>query len=501
MHHHTRDRQQAGAPWPYRDLFGWHPISSPAYDREIDTEVHYARNGEVAIAYTIAGTGPADLVYLEPISNLDLAWENPHYARFLRKLASFSRLIRIDRRGTGVSDRYSPDDLPTLEELADDLDAVLDAAGSQRTALFGYSDAGALCAMYAATHPERVTGLILHATAARGRQAADYPWQWSDEEWAEYLRALRDPATGYGTRAYAKATLPLYAPSHQSDERLLEWWERLQRHAASPSALYAQEVVFQRMDIRGMLPSIGVPTLILHRRDDAVEPVGAGRYLRDAIANAEYVELPGPDHFPWAGDQEGLLAAVQRFFDRVRMDEDETFERVLATVLFTDIVDSTAQAATLGDQRWREVCDQHDRAVRAQLARYRGREVRKMGDGFLAVFDGPARAVQCASAICESTERLGIELRAGLHTGEIQPDGDDIAGIAVAIGARVGAMAAAGEVLVSSTVKELVVGSRLAFEDRGSHPLKGVPDAWHLYALRREASPGRDGAGLVPSAR
>ena len=349
--------------------------------------------------------------------------------------------------------------------------------------------------MYGATRPERVTGLILHATAARGRQAPDYPWQWSDEEWDEYLRELRDPKSGFGTRAYAEATLPLFAPSHRSDERVLEWWERYQRHSASPSAMYAQEAVMQRMDIRGMLPSISVPTLILHRRDDAVEPAGAGRYLRDAIADAEYVELPGADHFPWAGDQESLLTEVRRFFDRVRMDDDETFERVLATVMFTDIVDSTAQAATMGDRRWREVSDQHDRLVRAHLARFRGREIRKMGDGFLAVFDGPARAVQCASLICASTERLGIELRAGLHTGEIQPDGDDIAGIAVAIGARIGAIASAGEVLVSSTVKDLVIGSRLTFADRGSHPLKGVPDAWRLYALRRDGGPLSHGAG------
>ena len=228
--------------------------------------------------------------------------------------------------------------------------------------------------------------------------------------------------------------------------------------------------------------------------------MGAGRYLHEAIPNAEYVELPGADHFPWAGDQEALLAALQRFFDRVRMDDDDTFERVLATVLFTDIVDSTAQAATLGDQGWREVSDQHDRAVRAQLARYRGREVKKMGDGFLAVFDGPARAVQCASAICEATERFGIELRAGLHTGEIQPDGDDIAGIAVAIGARIGSMAGAGEVLVSSTVRDLVVGSRLTFEDRGSHELKGVPDAWHIYGLRRDVGRGDHAAGLLTTA-
>jgi pimeloyl-ACP methyl ester carboxylesterase len=467
----------------------------------VEKVVRYARNGEVAIGYTVIGEGPADLVYLAAFSNLDLAWDNPLYARFLSELASFSRLILVDRRGTGVSDRYAPGEVPPFEELVDDLDAVLDAAGSERTALFGYSDTGALCAMFAATRPDRVSGLILHATAARGRQAPDYPWQWSDEEWKQYLDELRDPSAGYGTREYAEATLPLFAPSLGADERTVEWWERFQRHSASPSALYAQEQVFQKMDIRGMLPSIGVPTLVIHRTDDAVEPVGAGRYLGQAIPNAEYVELAGADHLPWAGDQDAMIAEVQRFFDRVRMDEGETFDRVLATVLFTDIVDSTAQAATMGDQAWREVREQHDRLTRGQLARYRGREVKTMGDGFLALFDGPARAARCASEICGSMEQLGVEIRAGLHTGEIQPDGDDISGIAVAIGARVGAIAGSGEVLVSSTVKDLVVGSGLAFEDRGTHRLKGVPDAWHLYALRRrEAAPSAD-AGDLPSQR
>ena len=450
--------------------------------------VRYARNGEVAIGYTVLGEGPADLVYLAPVNNLDLAWENPHYARFLRKLASFSRLIMVDRRGTGVSDRYSPNDLPALEELVDDLTAVLDAVGSERAALFGYSDAGALCAMFGATRPDRVSGLILHATAASGTRAADYPCQWSDDEWEEYLRELRDPRTGYGTREYAEATLPRFAPSLAGDESMVDWWERFQRHSASPSALYAQEAVFQKLDIRGMLPSIGVPTLILHRSDDAIEPVGAGRYIGEMIADAEYVELPGADHLPWAGDHEALVREIERFFARVWRDEAETFERVLATVMFTDIVDSTAQVATMGDQDWREVREHHDRLIRAQLARYRGREVKTMGDGFLAVFDGPARAARCASAICESVGRLGVQLRVGLHTGEVQPDGDDISGIAVAIGARIGALAGPGEVLVSSTVKDLVVGSGLTFEARGAHELKGVPDAWQVYALGQRRS-------------
>ena len=443
-------------------------------------EVHYARNGEAAIAYTVLGDGPADLVYMAPFNNLDIAWENPLYARLLRTLASFSRVVIIDKRGTGVSDRYSPEDLPPLEDLIDDLSAVLDAVGSRRAVLFGASDAGALCAMFAATRPERVSGLILYAASARGRQAPDYPWQWSEEEWADYLRKLR---AGWGTREYAKETLAFFNPSHAGDEHMLAWWERFLRLSASPSAQYAQETLYREMDVRTLLPAIGVPTLVLHRTSDAIEPVGAGRYLASQIAGAKYVELPGADHFPWAGDQDSLLAEVERFVGRVWRDEEEAFDRVLATVLFTDIVGSTARAAAMGDRHWRDVREQHDHVTRSQLARFRGREVKTLGDGFLAVFDGPARAVRCAQGICEAMDRCGVELRAGLHTGEVEPAGDDVSGIAVAIGARVGALAGPGEVLVSSTVKDLVVGSGLCFQDRGVHTLKGVPDDWHLYAL------------------
>jgi pimeloyl-ACP methyl ester carboxylesterase len=443
-------------------------------------EVRYARNGTVAIAYAVIGAGPHDLVYLSPYNNLDIAWENPLYERFLRKLSSFGRVVVIDRRGTGVSDRYSPDDLPALEDLVDDLAAVLDEVGSERAVLFGFSDAGALCAMFASTRPERVSGLILYATAARGTQAPDYPWQWGEEQWREYLGGVR---AGWGTRAYAEESLPFVNPSLAGDEHMLTWWERFQRLSASPSALYAQEQVFREMDIRPLLPAISVPTLVLHRAQDAIEPVGAGRYLAGEIAGAEYVELSGADHFPWAGDQRSLIAEVERFVSIIRSEEQETFDRVLATILFTDIVDSTVQAAAMGDHRWREIRQHHDHVTRAQLARFRGREIKTMGDGFLAVFDGPARAVRCARAICESMSRRGVGLRAGLHTGEVEADGDDISGIAVTIGARIGALAEAGEVLVSSTVKDLVVGSALSFEDRGVHRLKGVPDAWHLYAL------------------
>jgi pimeloyl-ACP methyl ester carboxylesterase len=443
-------------------------------------DIRYARNGGVAIGYAVVGTGPDDLVYLSPLNNLDIAWENPLYERFLRRLSSFARVVVIDRRGTGVSDRYSPDDLPPLEELVDDLVTVLDEVESERSVLFGFSDAGALCAMLASTQPERASGLILYSTAARGKRAPDYPWQWSEEEWHDYLRRVR---AGWGTREFAQESLPFNNPSLAGDDAMLAWWERFQRLSASPSALYAQEQVFREMDIRQLLPAISVPTLVLHRAQDLIEPVGAGRYLASEIAGAEYVELPGADHFPWAGDQDSLIAEVERFVGVVRSDEQDTFDRVLATILFTDIVDSTSQAAAMGDHRWREVRAQHDNVTRAQLARFRGREVQTLGDGFLAVFDGPARAVRCARAICKSMSRQGLALRAGLHTGEIEPHGDELSGIAVAIGSRVAALAGAGEVLVSSTVKDLVVGSPLAFEDRGVHELKGVPDAWHLYAL------------------
>ncbi|MDX6591959.1 MAG: hypothetical protein QOJ13_1155 [Gaiellales bacterium] len=443
-------------------------------------EVRYARNGEVAIAFATIGDGPIDLLFLAPFNNLEIVWDNPLYAQFLRRLSSFARVVIVDRRGTGLSDRYSADDLPTLEELVDDLTAVLDTLRSERAALFGSSDAGALCGMFAATRPDRVSALILYATAARGTQAPDYPWQWSEAEWQEYLAAL---ASGWGTPSYAKDTLAFFNPSLAEDEGLRAWWGKLQRLSASPSSMYAQELLFREMDIRRLLPAIGVPTLVLHRRDDQIEPVGAGRYIADVISNAQYVELEGADHFPWAGDQQALCDEVERFLTELRDEDEASLNRVLATVMFTDIVDSTAQAATMGDRGWREVREQHDRQARGQLARFRGREVKTMGDGFLAVFDGPARAVRCASELSSSVTRLGIDVRCGLHAGEIELDGQDIAGIAVAIGARIGAMAQPGEVLVSSTVKDLVIGSGLAFDDRGRHALKGVPDTWHLYAV------------------
>ena len=336
--------------------------------------------------------------------------------------------------------------------------------------------------MLAARSPDRICGLVLYAVAARGTQAPDYPWQWTEDEWAAYLGAAQ---SGWGTRPFSEETLGLFAPSFVGDTGQLAWWTRLQRVATSPGANLAQERVFREMDIRQLLPAIGVPTLVLHREGDRVEPVGAGRYVAQAIPGARYVELAGEDHWPWAGDHAALVREIERFVSDLHAEQEFELNRILATVLFTDIVDSTAQAAALGDRRWRELREQHDRIVRGQLARHRGVEVKTMGDGFLATFDGPARAVRCAASICGSVESLGIEIRAGLHTGEIEVADGDISGVAVAVGARVGALAQAGEVLVSSTVKDLVVGSGLAFADRGEHVLKGVPDAWRLFAAVR----------------
>lgn len=450
-----------------------------AYDAAVTPEIRFALNGDVAIGYAVVSDGPIDLLYVSTFSNLDLIWESPLFARFLQGLGSNTRLIVFDRRGQGVSDRLSPSDIPLLEDNVDDVIAVLDAVGSRRAVLMGGSDTGALCLMLAAAYPERVAGLVLFAAAAVGVQAPDYPWQWSDGEWSEYLDEVR---ASWGTRQYAENNLPLFCPSLVGDAKQLDWFERFLRGTASRNVQVAIENVMRQMDVRSLLPTIGVPTLVMHRVDDKVEDVGASRYLAGAISGAEYVEFEGADHFPWAGEQELVLREITRFVKSVSDEDAATSNRVLASVMFTDIVDSTAHAATLGDRRWRETRESHDRIVRSHLARFRGREVKTIGDGFLATFDGPARGVQCARKICASVESLGIDVRAGLHTGEIELDGDDVAGIAVAIGARVGALASPGEVLVSSTVKDLVVGSGLVFEDRGEHALKGVPDPWRLYA-------------------
>jgi pimeloyl-ACP methyl ester carboxylesterase len=441
--------------------------------------IRFAQNGDVLIAFQVIGEGPTDLVYLSTFSNLDLIWDNARYASLLNELASMCRVIVMDRRGQGVSARLSPADVPLLEDNVDDVIAVLDAAGVDRAVLMGNSDLGALCTMLAAAYPERAGGLVLFGTTAVGVRSAEYPWQWSEEEWSEYLD---DVGSGWGTRAFAERYLPIFCPSLRGDREMLAWFDKLLRGTASRNVQWAIENVMRQLDVRALLPTITAPTLIMHRADDLIEDIGASRDLATQIRGAELVELSGGDHFPWAGDQQAVLRELQRFLQSVVERHVEVGNRVLASVMFTDIVDSTAHAATVGDRQWRVTREAHDRIIRSNLVRFRGREIKTIGDGFLATFDGPARGVQCAREICASVKSLGVDVRVGLHTGEIELDGDDVSGIAVAIGARVGALAGPGEVLVSSTVKDLVVGSGIAFEPRGEHALKGVPDIWRLYA-------------------
>jgi pimeloyl-ACP methyl ester carboxylesterase len=441
-------------------------------------EVRYVRTDEgIHLAYQEIGDGPVDLLFVPGYaSNLHSQWELPSYARFLQRLASFSRLICVDRRGAGLSDRFSTDDLPPVEDLARDLEAVLDAVGSERAAVFGAEDGGMIACMLAATRPERVSGLILYGMHARPIRDVD-------------SRELRDEIferidTTWGTLDYALWDVSLSNPLHLDDRAFAHWLAAHQRLSASPASAAALIEIYHATDLRGLLPTIAAPTLVLHRRDDRLTPVAESRIIADLMAGSTLVELPGDDHY-WALGNDDIAEEVDKFLGTIRR-ADVDLGRVLATVLFTDIVDSTAQAAALGDTRWKEVREQHDRAVRANLARFRGKEIKTMGDGFLATFDGPARGVRCAEAIAAAVKPHGIEIRAGLHTGEVTVEGEDISGLGVAIGARVGAMAGPSEVLVSQTVKDLVAGSGLSFDDAGEHSLKGVPDRWHLYRVVSE---------------
>lgn len=445
----------------------------------VTPDVHYVRNDGTALAYQVVGDGPVDVAYVSGfINNLDLAWEYPPYARFLRRLASFSRLILTDRRGTGLSDRFSPQDLPPLEVLRDDLRVVLDEVGAERPSLFGWSDAGCLCALFAATHPERTGALALLNTSASGSRTDDFPWQWSGAEWDAYLEDLE---TGWGTREYAEKVLPWFFPSLAGDPLALDWYTRFSRQAASPNSAVAIERMFRDIDVRAVLHAIQAPALVMHMRDDQMEHIEAGRDMARRIPGATFMELSGNDDAPWAGNQDTVLDAVEEFFTGAR--RGSLVDRSLATVLFTDIVGSTALAAELGDVRWSDLLEEHHRRVRAELVLHRGVEVDTAGDGFLATFDGPARAIWCAQAIIDAVRPLAIEIRAGLHTGEVERTGDDVRGLAVHIGARVEALANPSEVLVSSTVKDLVAGSGLIFEDRGRHELRGVPESWQLYRV------------------
>ena len=438
-------------------------------------ETRYTKSGGVNIAYQVVGKGPVDLIYAPPwIGNFELFWEEPSYSRFLMRLASFSRLILFDKRGTGSSDRSA--ELPILEEQMDDIGAVMEAAGSERAALFGASEGGSQCALFAASYPERTQGLILYGTVATNVWSPEAPWVPTEEIFEMYMDVIQREWGG-------PVGLPLFAPSVAGDERLQAWWARLLRLAASPPTAIALLRMARDIDIRHVLRTIRVPTLILQRDGDLAVNVESGRYLARQVPGAKYVELSGNDHMPFVGDSDSIVAEVQEFLTGVRPAPEP--DRVLATVLFTDIVGSTQRAAELGDRRWRDLLGSYYALARKELDRFRGREVKTTGDGFLATFDGPARGIRCACAISDEAGQLGIETRAGLHTGECEMIGDDVGGIAVHIGARVAAVAGPGEVMVSSTVRDLVAGSGITFQDQGVHALKGVPEEWRLFAVGR----------------
>jgi len=436
---------------------------------------HYARSGNVNIAYQVVGDGPLDLVFVHGwVSHVELAWEEPTLARFLERLASFSRLILFDKRGTGLSDRVAVDALPTLEQRMDDLRAVMDAAGSQHAALFGVSEGSNMSALFAATYPERTRALATFGMFAKRVWSVDYPWAPTPaQREAEYALIERE----WGNLMDLSSLVPSMVGDGAFAQRIATYLRR----AASPGSAVALLRMNTQIDIRHVLPAIHVPTLILHRRGDHDSNIEEGRYIAARIPGARLVELAGEDHLPWIGDQDSVLDEIEEFLTGARPSVEP--DRVLATVLFTDIVGSTEHAARLGDREWRSLLERHHAIARREIARFRGREIKSTGDGFLVTFDGPARAVRCACAIRDGVRALGLDIRAGAHTGEIELASSDVAGIAVHIGARVAAAAGAGEVLVSSTVKDLVSGSGLAFVDRGVQSLPGVPGEWRLYAV------------------
>ena len=426
----------------------------------------YARSGNARIAFQVIGEGPPDVVFIGgPASHLDIQWEDPGYVRSFERYASFSRLIRFDRRGTGLSDPVESE--VTLDQQMDDLDAVLDAVGTERVALIAAIEAG-LCAMYAATHPHRVSALVLANVAVSGGIVLD-------GERRELMLEMIEEHWGEGR------FVSLFAPTRAGDARFVEWWTRFERACVTPSMARKLIDLNLRSDLRGVLPAIRVPTLVLQQRNNPMVPLEAGRDAAALIPGARFVEAAGSDSYDWPGADDPETNLIEEFLTGRKAQWSP--ERVLATVLFTDIVGSTDLAAGIGDRAWRELLERHNNVIRERLERFRGREIKTVGDGFIATFDGPARTVRCALEIVEGLRELGLAVRCGLHTGECEFLNGDIGGIAVHIGARVSALAGSGEVLVSSTVKDLVVGSELSFEDRGTHELRGVPGEWRLYAL------------------
>ncbi|UVO29033.1 adenylate/guanylate cyclase domain-containing protein [Bradyrhizobium arachidis] len=433
----------------------------------------YVKSDDVYIAYQVVGEGPLDLMFVPGfVSNVEAIWQSPYRSRFFHRLASFCRVILFDKRGTGMSDRGSQ--IFTLEQRMHDVQAVLNEVGSERAALFGVSEGGPMSLLYAATYPERTSALVLYGCYAKRSWSPDYPFGWTDERWTRVLDNFKHH---WGTPQGVSATM--WAPSIAGDPRAAEDLAAYFRASASPGAAVSIMSMNREIDVRHILPATRVPTLILHRTAEHVIDVEHARYMARHIPGARLVELAGEDHMAWFGDQDSILDEVEQFLTGGRHAHEP--ERVLATVLFADIAGSTARAATLGDQSWRELLETFYARVREILRQYRGREISTTGDGFLATFDGPARAVRCARAISDSVRTLDIEVRCGLHTGECELVGNDIAGIAVHTGARVAAIAAPGEVLVSQTVRDLVAGSGLVLEEYGTYTLKGVPNEWRLF--------------------
>jgi class 3 adenylate cyclase len=428
---------------------------------------HYAQSEDVHIAYQEFGDGPANLVFVPGfVSHIENYWTHPDFALWLDQLGSFARVVMFDKRGTGLSDRVS--DLPAMDERMDDVRAVMDAVGMERAAVFGISEGGSLATLFAAHHPKRCDALIVYGAFAQFTS-----WIPTDEALQDLFDYID---SGWGTGE----SLPLFAPSFGDDAALKQWWGRFERLGADPGAAINLMRMNSQIDITDILKSVHVPALVIHRRGDTTIDFDGGVRLAEGIPNARLVELPGVDHLPFVGDNSlRIVDEIEHFLTGSR--SEGRADRVLATILFTDIVDSTTLAASMGDQRWRSLIHAHDAAVRQELERFRGIEIKSTGDGFLATFDAPARAIRCALSITEGVRDLGLAVRAGLHTGEIHMVNGDIKGISVHIASRVANLAQGNEVVVSRTVKDLIAGSGLTLEDYGTHSLKGVPDEWQLY--------------------
>jgi class 3 adenylate cyclase len=433
----------------------------------------YAKSGDLHIAYTIQGDGPLDLVWIPPwVSQVEYLWSEASLERVMARLTGFARVITFDRRGSGLSDPLFG--APTLEDQMDDVLAVMDAAESESAAICGTLEGGPMASLFAATFPERTDALVLYATFARATWAPGYEWAWP----AEMRDAHMDDLLAHWGEGWVAGSV---APSRRSDPSFMEWAGRLERLAASPGTIRRIFDLIGSFDVRDVLPSIRVPTLVMHRTEDSFLKVEHSRYIASQIPGARYVELEGGDNMFSVGDSDALLGEVEEFLTGTRHEREP--DRMLSTVMFTDIVDSTRRAAEMGDRGWRFLLERHDALFRQALERHRGREVKRTGDGFMATFDGPARAIRCAASVAEAMGTLGLEVRAGLHTGELEVMDDDFGGLAVHIASRVMSCAAPNEVLVSSTVKDLVVGSGIDFEERGERELRGVPGEWRLYAV------------------